>query len=212
MPLAPAITEVNQLKDHPALARLLAWNAAAIEGAKFDREELSIYVERGSIREACALLRDAGRTITSGLYFVAGLAIVYGLLSMFSLPLQQAIGGTCPVPPQPCAPGLQRPLTVAENTGMGFGAGFAIASLLVGFFGLLVFYRRTVQPASAPPERKIPAIAPPPSAVQPVAVTPTPNSSAAENGSAPEDEPELPAHQEDERPELPPHESTPPTT
>ena len=58
MPLAPAITEVNQLKDHPALARLLAWNAAAIEGAKFDREELSIYVERGSIREACALLRD----------------------------------------------------------------------------------------------------------------------------------------------------------
>ena len=161
---------------------------------------------------ACALLRDAGRTITSGLYFVAGLAIVYGLLSMFSLPLQQAIGGTCPVPPQPCAPGLQRPLTVAENTGMGFGAGFAIASLLVGFFGLLVFYRRTGLPASAPPERKIPAIAPPPSAVQPVAVTPSPNSSAAENGSAPEDEPELPAHQEDERPELPPHESTPPTT
>ena len=159
-----------------------------------------------------ALLRDAGRTITSGLYFVAGLAIVYGLLSMFSLPLQQAIGGTCPVPPQPCARGLQRPLTVSENTGMGFGAGFAIASLLVGFFGLLVFYRRTVLPPSAPPERKIPAIAPPPSAVQPVAVTPTPNSSAAENGSAPEDEPELPAHQEDERPELPPHESTPPTT
>ena len=58
MPLAPAITEVDQLKDHPALARLVAWNAAAIEGAKFDREELSIYVERGSIREACALLRD----------------------------------------------------------------------------------------------------------------------------------------------------------
>jgi len=145
---------------------------------------------------------------------VAALALgaCAALLSMFSLPLQQAIGGTCPVPPQPCAPGLQRPLTVAENTGMGFGAGFAIASLLVGFFGLLVFYRRAVLPASAPPERKIPAIAPPPSAVQPVAVTPTPNSSAAENGSAPEDEPELPAHQEDERPELPPHESTPPTT
>src|SRR5947209_15368704 len=58
MPLAPAITEVDQPKHHPALARLLAWNAAAIEGAKFDREELSIYVERGSIREACALLRD----------------------------------------------------------------------------------------------------------------------------------------------------------
>src|SRR2546430_1316547 len=82
---------------------------------------------------ACALLRDAGRTITSGLYFVAGLAIVYGLLSMFSLPLQQAIGGTCPVPPQPCAPGLPRPLTVAENTGIGVGAGVSVASLLGGF-------------------------------------------------------------------------------
>jgi NADH-quinone oxidoreductase subunit C len=58
MPLAPAITEVEQLKDHPALARMLAWNAAAVEGAKYDRDELSIYIGRGHIREACALLRD----------------------------------------------------------------------------------------------------------------------------------------------------------
>ena len=28
------------------------------EGAKFDREELSIYVERSALREACVLLRD----------------------------------------------------------------------------------------------------------------------------------------------------------
>lgn len=58
MPLVPAITEVDQLKDHPALARLLAWNAAAVRGARFDRDELSIYLERGYIRDACALLRD----------------------------------------------------------------------------------------------------------------------------------------------------------
>ena len=58
MPVAPAITDVDQLKEHPALARLLGWNAAAVEGAKFDRDELSIYIERGHIREACALLRD----------------------------------------------------------------------------------------------------------------------------------------------------------
>ena len=58
MPLAPAITDLEQLKAHPAIARLLAWNPAAVEGAKFDREEMSIYVERSSIREACALLRD----------------------------------------------------------------------------------------------------------------------------------------------------------
>jgi NADH-quinone oxidoreductase subunit C len=58
VPLAPAITDLEQLKAHPAIARLLAWNPAAVEGAKFDREEMSIYVERSSLREACALLRD----------------------------------------------------------------------------------------------------------------------------------------------------------
>jgi hypothetical protein len=157
----------------------------------------------------CAILHSTGRAITSALYFVAGLALVFGILSMFALPLQQAVLGTCPAPPQPCGSGLQRPLTVAENTGMGFGAGFAIASIFVGFFGLFVLYRRRVLPAAAPPVRKIPPMgspASPPSA-------PSPQSSAAENGAMPEpEEPELPAHEEEERPELPPHESAPPTT
>jgi NADH-quinone oxidoreductase subunit C len=58
MPLAPAITHLEQLKNHPALARLVAWSPAAVQGVKFDRDEMSIYVERGAIREACALLRD----------------------------------------------------------------------------------------------------------------------------------------------------------
>jgi NADH-quinone oxidoreductase subunit C len=58
MPLAPAITNLEELKGHPAVARLLAWNPASVEGVKYDRDEMSIYVERGSIREACALLRE----------------------------------------------------------------------------------------------------------------------------------------------------------
>jgi NADH-quinone oxidoreductase subunit C len=58
MPLAPVITDLDQLKNHPALARLLAWNSAAVQEVKFDRDEITIYVERGAIREACALLRD----------------------------------------------------------------------------------------------------------------------------------------------------------
>jgi len=41
MPLNPAITEIDQLKAHPALAKLLAWNYGAIEGAKFDRDEMT---------------------------------------------------------------------------------------------------------------------------------------------------------------------------
>jgi NADH-quinone oxidoreductase subunit C len=58
MPRAAPITDVEQLKGHPALARLLEWNAAAVDGVKFDREEMTIYVGRPYIREACALLRD----------------------------------------------------------------------------------------------------------------------------------------------------------
>jgi len=58
MPLSPAITDLEQLKTHPAVARLLAWNKDAIQSVKFDRDEMTVSMERGSIREACALLRD----------------------------------------------------------------------------------------------------------------------------------------------------------
>jgi NADH-quinone oxidoreductase subunit C len=58
MAIVPAITNLEELKSHPAVARLLAWNPSAVQGAKFDREEMTIYVDRAGIREACALLRD----------------------------------------------------------------------------------------------------------------------------------------------------------
>jgi NADH-quinone oxidoreductase subunit C len=58
MPTVPAITNLDELKSHPAVARLVAWNSATVQGAKFDREEMTIYVDRSSIREACAVLRD----------------------------------------------------------------------------------------------------------------------------------------------------------
>jgi NADH-quinone oxidoreductase subunit C len=58
MPLAPAITDLEKLKNHPAVARLVGWNAGAVEGVKFDRDEMTIYVDRSALREACALLRD----------------------------------------------------------------------------------------------------------------------------------------------------------
>ena len=58
MSLAPAITDLEQLKTHPAIAKLQAWNPAAVEGAKFDRDEMTIYIERSALREACVLLRD----------------------------------------------------------------------------------------------------------------------------------------------------------
>ncbi len=59
MPPTPAINDIEQLKSHPALARLLEWNAPRVQAAKFDREELTIWIEREAILEACAILRDS---------------------------------------------------------------------------------------------------------------------------------------------------------
>jgi len=58
MTLAPAVTDIEQLKGHPAVARLMGWNAQSVEGVKFDREEMTIYVPREVIRQAAALLKD----------------------------------------------------------------------------------------------------------------------------------------------------------
>jgi NADH-quinone oxidoreductase subunit C len=91
MPLAPAITDLEQLKDRPALARLLSWKAEAVSGAKFDRDELTIWLPREFLREACTLLRDDA---TTAFNFLADITcvdwypeeprfeVVYSLLSM----------------------------------------------------------------------------------------------------------------------------------
>src|SRR5258708_8015184 len=59
MPLAPPITDVEQLKSHPALGRLVGWNASVVQAVKFDRDELTIWIRKESIREVCAILRDS---------------------------------------------------------------------------------------------------------------------------------------------------------
>ncbi len=58
MALAPAITDIEQLKDKPEVAALLGWNSAAVTGAKFDRNELTIWIRREHIVAACTFLRD----------------------------------------------------------------------------------------------------------------------------------------------------------
>jgi NADH-quinone oxidoreductase subunit C len=62
MPLTPAVTDLEQLKDRRMLAALLAWNQPAVEGAGFDRDELSVYIVRESIRDAITHLKDQGLT------------------------------------------------------------------------------------------------------------------------------------------------------
>jgi NADH-quinone oxidoreductase subunit C len=57
MPLAPVITNLEQLKDRPIVADLLSWRASAVQGARFDRNELTIFIAREAIRDACARLK-----------------------------------------------------------------------------------------------------------------------------------------------------------
>jgi NADH-quinone oxidoreductase subunit C len=59
MALAPAITDMEQLKDAPEIKALAAANQNGVTDAKYDRDELSIYIDRGFVREAVALLRDS---------------------------------------------------------------------------------------------------------------------------------------------------------
>lgn len=104
---------------------------------------------------ACALLYLQGRPIATALYFMASLAIVYGILSMLAVPLRVAVLGTCPGP-GPCALGLERPMTTGETTALGFSVGMGIVAILTGFLGLLTLYHRhRLLPPPTPPARRI---------------------------------------------------------
>jgi len=62
MPLEPAITDIELLKDRPAIAKLLGWRREALQAAKWDRQELTLWIDRHSLREVCAALRDDAST------------------------------------------------------------------------------------------------------------------------------------------------------
>jgi hypothetical protein len=138
---------------------------------------------------ATAALHNQGRATVAIIYFLAGLAIIYGLMSMFSLPLRLAALGSCPVAPEPCTSGLPRVLSDGENNGIGAAAAFGIVSLFVGFFGLVTIYRRNAPLPYTPPVRKIPPMPPAPTSVRPDDLTEEPEL------PAPEELPELPAHE-----------------
>ena len=60
MALTPAVTDLDQLKNRPTISALLAWNQSAVQGANFDRNELSIYIARENIRDAISQLKSQG--------------------------------------------------------------------------------------------------------------------------------------------------------
>lgn len=113
---------------------------------------------------ACASLYRQGRPITAALYFIAGLAIVYGILSMIAVPLRLAVIGTCPPAPAQCVLGYERPMTGAETTGLQFAVSMGVVSVITGFFGLVTWFRHRPKDSSPPPARRI---APPPATAEP---------------------------------------------
>jgi NADH-quinone oxidoreductase subunit C len=58
--LAGKAEVLEGLPEHPALKAILAWNSAALDDARFDRNELTLTIVPEQICAALAALRDAG--------------------------------------------------------------------------------------------------------------------------------------------------------
>jgi hypothetical protein len=148
-------------------------------------------------------LHTRGRPLAVLLYFIAGMAIVYGILEMVSLPIRLAVVGTCPSAPDACPAGFEQPMTGGEDTGLEVAAFCGVVAILIGFAGLLFLYRRhrtvaRTQPTlwtAQPPTKEVEA---PPAAPAEPAVSFSP----AEPETEPEKLNELPAPVEPK--ELPP--------
>ncbi len=62
MALQAAITDIELLKDRPAVACLLSELPGALQAAKFDRDELTLWVDSFNLIEALKLLRASSTT------------------------------------------------------------------------------------------------------------------------------------------------------
>jgi len=157
---------------------------------------------------ANALLHYRGRPLAVALYFFAGMAIVYGILAMLAVPIRLAVVGTCAA--SPCPPGFETPLSTGESDGLTAAAFGGVLAIFIGFYGLLVLYRRpstaarqqaTVWPAQPPAKTPEPAAAEPP-APAPADPPSTSPVEAKSKAAAIDELKELPAP--DEPKELPP--------
>ena len=58
--LAGKASVLDAMPDHPALKAIQAWNAAALQDARFDRNELTLTIAADQIRNAAAAVQAAG--------------------------------------------------------------------------------------------------------------------------------------------------------
>jgi len=151
-----------------------------------------------------AVIYHQGRTVAVALYFVAGLAVVYGILAMLAVPLRLAVVGTCPPAPAHCPIGFEPQLTSGENSGLGTATFCGILAIFVGFYGLVMLYRRSRTARTVPEPKAWPAQPPvqPTPAVEaaavPVAVAEAAPTAVAEPAAATVMEPEPAAPAEPE--------------
>ena len=159
---------------------------------------------------ACALLHHHGRPVATALYFVASLAVVFGLLSLLALPLRLAMLGTCPGQER-CALGLERPITSSETSALDFAIAMGIVSILAGFFALRTqYHRHRIRGQAAnpptPPARRIPPVGAKSEGETPPETKPSEIGAVVTDAHAqPEPQHELPAYEPDL--ELPAHET-----
>ncbi len=140
-----------------------------------------------------ALVYDRGRPVATFLYFIAGIALVYGMFSMIAVPLRLAVLGTCPPSPLACPGGFETQLSAGESSGLAMGIAMGTLSILVGYFGLLMLYRIRTQATAVPP----PARREPPVRVVPPVIAPAPPAEPEPAAVVPADvEPEPPASPE----------------
>jgi hypothetical protein len=122
-----------------------------------------------------ALTYRRGRYFTAIIYFFAGLAMAYGALLRFTVPLRLAVEGTCAPSSAQCPVGFEVPMTSAENIGLTTAVVLGALALFAGFFGLSVLYHRrrlsrtkqvwpesppVAQAEAAPAEKPTPAAEP----------------------------------------------------
>ncbi len=62
MALQPAVTDLELLKERPAVACLLAALPQALQAAKFDRDELTLWIDPIHLIDALKLLRTSSST------------------------------------------------------------------------------------------------------------------------------------------------------
>ena len=136
------------------------------------------------------LMYQQGRPLAVTLYFIAGLAIVYGILALLAVPLRLAVVGTCPPVPTHCPLGFEQPMTSGENNGLGVATFCGVLAILTGFYGLLLFYRRLTiaarrQPNLWPAQPPVQATTPAPAQAPPVELPPVAPTPAAVSEPAP---------------------------